>query len=720
MQSSKKKLFRTLRMERLSPREVFAANPPDLVLHLPLDETAGAVANDVSGNEHDGSITGEARWKSSPLGGALELSGINSGIQIEDAPDLTRATQAKRTVAFFFRVDEEELSKNRRVLYEEGGAVRGLNVYLTKGRLHVGGWNTSESDWSGTFFSTAVHANRWYHVALVLDGGPTLQPRAFRAYLDGIPFGSGNGSQLSPRAGVSIGRPSGTTRYQSGLLTGSAVSGLIDDVRIYNRALEWSEIAFLADLPRRNLPPAFPGAVGFGANVSGGRGGDVYYVTNLLDYEQGQKPIPGSLRNGIASATGPRTIVFGVSGNLALKRALDIRKKQDLTIAGQTAPGGGVTVYGYRTEVVFSNNIIIRYLRFRTGDFNAKAVGDKAGKGRKDLSGEVGDAVEIANSRNILVDHVSTGWGMDETLSVTQSRDVTVQNSIIAESLNDSYHPKGKHGFGSLVRGELCDLDREVGTGGITFYGNLLAKHWVRVPAVSAATRPNSVGRTDFELVNNVIYDWGQSAVHTDGKASDVENLRLNFIGNYLIAGPDSVDVNSRTAFVEYVGTGTRLYHGDTNYLDADRDAVHDGKVADDGAFRRLETKIAEQPFASRLEPSDILSAPQAYDRVLASAGASLARDAHDARVVNEVQGRSGIIINSQDDLAKIAGVQALLAVSSPLPPADKDKDGMPDTWEIRQGLNPNNAADRNGKNLSTAGYTNLEVYLAGLTEGEK
>lgn len=466
------------------------------------------------------------------------------------------------------------------------------------------------------------------------------------------------------------------------------------------------------------LPVAFEGAVGFGAHASGGRGGDVYYVTNLEDYKANEAPIPGSLRNGIQTAIRPRTIVFAVSGNLGLDRELTIRNRQDLTIAGQTAPGGGITIYGYRTVVEHSDNVIIRYLRFRTGDFNGKAVGSKAAKGNGDLTGDQGDALEVVYSQNVILDHITTAWGMDETLSVTRSRAVTVQNSIIAESLNDSYHPKGKHGFGSLVRGEQTDDDRDLGTGGVTFYGNLLAKHWVRVPAVSAAPRTGSRGRTDFELVNNVIYDWGQSAAHTDGLMADQEDLRMNVVGNYLIAGPDAVAVNAHTAFVEYVGTGTQLFHGNTNYMDSDLDSTHDGSAVGNDAFKRLETEFASHRFEFPLKPDEIMTAPEAYDHVLESAGASLARDAHDQRLMDEVVQRNGRIIDSQADLMGIAGMQALLTTASPAAPADRDKDGMPDAWEASHGLNPNNAADRNRFGLSPAGYTNLEVYLNSLTPG--
>jgi hypothetical protein len=206
--------------------------------------------------------------------------------------------------------------------------------------------------------------------------------------------------------------------------------------------------------------PAFPGAVGQGASSTGGRGGDVYHVVKLDDYapNKGEAEIHGTLRHAIRSANGPRTIVFDVGGAIKLRDRLDIRKN-NLTIAGQTAPGG-ITLWGYPVAITQANDIVIRYLRARTGDFNAKVppsatASKQHGNGAHDLDASSANAMDVGRSQRVILDHISAAWGMDETLSVTLSRDVTVQNSIIAESLNKSFHPKGPHGYGTLIRGEV-------------------------------------------------------------------------------------------------------------------------------------------------------------------------------------------------------------------------------------------------------------------------
>ncbi|HEX2473990.1 MAG TPA: hypothetical protein VHK01_04560, partial [Lacipirellulaceae bacterium] len=235
--------------------------------------------------------------------------------------------------------------------------------------------------------------------------------------------------------------------------------------------------------------PAFPGAVGQGAAATGGRGGDVYHVSNLLDYKSDSEPkIEGSLRHAIRSANGSRTIVFDVGGAIKLRERLEIRKS-NLTIAGQTAPSG-ITLWGYPVEVSGASDVVVRYLRVRVGDFNvrtpdggSKSDTEAGAKGVKDLDPRSANGLDIGRSNRVILDHVSVAWGVDETLSVTRSRDVTVQNSIIAESLNESFHPKGSHGYGTLLRGELTLADQQGGIGGYTLYQNLWAHHRARNPS---------------------------------------------------------------------------------------------------------------------------------------------------------------------------------------------------------------------------------------------
>jgi len=482
--------------------------------------------------------------------------------------------------------------------------------------------------------------------------------------------------------------------------------------------------------------PAFPGAVGQGAAASGGRGGDVYHVTSLADYGPGDSAVEGTLRHGIESAEGPRTIVFDVGGAIPLRRPLSIRKSR-LTIAGQTAPGG-ITVWGYPLEITRASDVVLRYVRVRTGDFHARrsvadsaapSAGDRGAGG--DLDAGSANAVDVGRCQRVIVDHVSAAWGMDETLSVTLSRDVTVQHSIIAESLNNSFHPKGAHGYGTLIRGELTPADQEAGLGGYTFYGNLWAFHRARNPSIGGQQRlePGQVEserrRTDVNLVNNVVYGWGDQATHR----SDLGEVRINLVGNYYVNGPQS---KSEHIFSEDNPARTLLYQ-QGNMQDADRDGQHDGKPVGRSAdirrtFRKFDSRDVflgpthGKPFSFFSTVAEyVFPAEEAYARVISSAGASLWRDTIDRRIVEAVVHRSGSLIDSQemyrDANGMLAGIDDLPSQRRP-EGFDTDGDGMPDEFETQHGLDPNQPADRNGTELSNAGYTNLEVYLNGLVEG--
>ncbi len=193
------------------------------------------------------------------------------------------------------------------------------------------------------------------------------------------------------------------------------------------------------------------------------------------------------------------------------------------------------------------SNVVVRYLRVRVGDFNvrtpneeSKSEADAVANRAKDLDPRSANGLDIGRSNRVIVDHVSVAWGVDETLSVTRSRDVTVQNSIIAESLNESFHPKGSHGYGTLIRGELTPADQEAGIGGYTFYQNLWAHHRARNPSIGGQQKLDDGQaeadrrRTDVNLVNNVIYNWADQPTHR----SEMGEVRVNFVGNYFVNGP--------------------------------------------------------------------------------------------------------------------------------------------------------------------------------------
>jgi len=463
---------------------------------------------------------------------------------------------------------------------------------------------------------------------------------------------------------------------------------------------------------------AFPGAVGQGAASTGGRGGDVYRVTNLSDYDAGDPAIAGSLRDAIESAAGPRTIVFDVGGALELSRTLNVTK-DNLTLAGQTSPSG-ITLYGYPT-VIRSEDVIIRQMRFRTGDFNA--TGNATGN--MDLDPQAADAIAVFSANRVILDSVSTSWSMDETLSVTGSKDVTVQNSIISEGLDASFHPSGNHSMGSLVRGDLTDAEQTAGTGGYTFYGNLWASQGRRSPGLGG-NDVDPTRDTDINIVNNVIYNFGDVATNREG----LGDVRANVVGNYYISGPDSP--GDDVVFTEGFGADTTEVYQEGNFRDSDQDAIHDGteitNALQAAAFTGFSgadvllnssTGSAFNFFSS--VAAEVLSAEDAYAKVVNSVGASLFRDAIDTRLIAELEGRTGGIIDSQE-IFRIGGVGGVIDGLDNLPVTmraagfDTDGDGMPDTFEAANGLDSSNPDDRNFVDISLDGYTNLEVYLNSLT----
>jgi hypothetical protein len=478
-------------------------------------------------------------------------------------------------------------------------------------------------------------------------------------------------------------------------------------------------------------PVAFPGAVGQGAAASGGRRGDVYHVTTLADYHpKNETKIPGSLRHAIRSAEGPRTIVFDVGGAIELHAPLEIHKS-NLTIAGQTAPSPGITLWGYPVEITKATNVIFRYLRFRMGDFHVR-VGDSTKphsyQGNGDLDPQSANAMFIGGgSDTVICDHLSTCWSTDETFSVTTCRNVTIQNCIIAQSLNNSFHPKGEHGYGSLIRGELSLEDQAAGAGAFTFYRNLWAHHRARNPSFGGQQNlddgqsETDRRRTDVNLINNVVYDWRDQAFHR----SELGTVRANVISNYFVCGPEKrVD----RVFKEGASDETQVFHAG-NFLDSDQDADHDGhdvsngKAAEkafqnfDDADQLLSENSKPFSFIGKLE-HNIVSANAAYENVVATVGCSLTRDAVDEALIDSLTSRTGNLIDSQEELrdssGKLAGIDDVPENHRPTD-FDTDRDGMPNEFEKSHSLDPANPADGNGTQLSDAGYTNLEVYMNGL-----
>jgi hypothetical protein len=414
---------------------------------------------------------------------------------------------------------------------------------------------------------------------------------------------------------------------------------------------------------------AFPRAEGAGAYALGGRGGRVFHVTTLDDSG------PGSLRAAI-EAGGPRTIVFDLGGTIVLRTPLRIRNAR-ITVAGQTAPGGGITLRD-QPLLVEADDVVIRYIRTRLGDIDRVET----------------DALSIVRGQRIIVDHVSASWSVDETLSAGSPgtdpnggvRDVTVQWSIIAESLNGSVHAKGSHGYGSLVRGGFGAR--------FSWHHNLWAHHSARMP------RPGNYNGPDIdptgplmEFRSNVFYNWGGG--RSGYNADRATHIAYNFIDNSYLTGPNS---QRPVAFDESNSLARAYFAGNSmnGAIPADPWSLVSGVAI---PANRLAQPVDVAPVHA--DP-----APSAFTRVLASAGASLMRDSVDERVIASVRSRGGEIIDSQTQV----GGWPQLARGTPW--RDRDGDGMPDDWERRHHLNPADASDGND-DRNHDGFTNLEEWLA-------
>ena len=438
-------------------------------------------------------------------------------------------------------------------------------------------------------------------------------------------------------------------------------------------------------------PVAFPGAEGFGHFTSGGRGGQVLFVDNLHDNGA------GSLRAAIKTK-GARTIIFRVSGTIFLASDLEI-KHDSITIAGQTAPGAGICIAGYPVKV-YADNVVIRYLRFRLGDTANTAE----------------DAISGVRRKNIIIDHCSMSWSVDECASFYDNENFTLQWCILSESLRRSVHAKGAHGYGGIWGGKKA-----------TFHHNLLAHHSSRNPRFCGARYHEATRETEMaDFRNNVIYNWGFNSSYAG------ENGQYNLVNNYYKPGPAThkrvrsrileawqskdgrgfhdlgrfyVSGNVVEGYADvtdnnWAGVNYKLYIEEENI---DRDIIHSDSL--EARCRNI------TPFAYAIETQH--TAYEAYEAVLQHAGASLVRDSVDQRIIEEV--RKGIFTYGDrgmiDSQAQAGGWPVL--VSLPAPP-DADNDGMPDAWEDAQGLDKNNPADNAGYQLSAV-YTNLEIYMNNL-----
>lgn len=444
---------------------------------------------------------------------------------------------------------------------------------------------------------------------------------------------------------------------------------------------------------------AFPGAEGGGMYTTGGRGGKVIHVTNLNDSG------PGSLRAAL-NESGARTVVFDVAGIIELKSTLKINKG-DVTIAGQTAPGDGICLKNYATQIS-ADNVIIRFIRFRMGD-EAK---------------QENDAIWGRYNRDIILDHCSMSWSTDECASFYANSNFTMQWCILTESLKVSVHDKGSHGYGGIWGGKDA-----------SFHHNLLANHDSRNPRID---HPQIYGdyvsthRGNVDYRNNSVYNWGSNSTYGG------EDGYFNVVANYYKPGPASSDrkyfVDAYGSYVKdgvtYADSYPLLYmEGNVHTAHLDITAANDASAVywHNGNGYGNHKQMASSPhLLIGPEGEDVYTtthqASDAFDRIREFAGASLARDVVDERACSDAGSgkatfsdggngsRNGII----DTQSAVGGWPVYKASQTELDSVkDSDGDGMPDTFEDKFNLDKTDPADGSVGTLDKfSRYTNLEMYL--------
>lgn len=405
--------------------------------------------------------------------------------------------------------------------------------------------------------------------------------------------------------------------------------------------------------------PAFPGAEGFGALATGGRGGSVYHVTNL------DNAGPGSLRDAVSQPN--RVVVFDVGGVITLEGD-QIKSASNITIAGETAPGEGITVYGRGLSFSGETNIIVRHLRIRSSI--------TASRGSKTLN--------VAGGSNMIFDHLSISWGRWDNLGFTEkSSDITLQNCIVSEAI-------APQNFGALIDSST----------NITVARNL----WI------SNNNRNPKGKAHLQYINNIVYNYGSGGY---GGGHSAAEWNQDLINNLFIAGPNSKGAPlggfSKTDLVCSVG----------NAVDLDKDGTLNPREAIPAEFRPM--KAGDEPPTFKVQPfnapkveATVLPIQDVFDKVLGDVGASLKRDTIDERLIAEMKslGTQGAIIN---DEKAVGGIQPL---NGGTPRVDTDRDGIEDQWETAHGMNPNDSSD--AMKPDESGYIKLEKYLHDLAAAKR
>lgn len=463
----------------------------------------------------------------------------------------------------------------------------------------------------------------------------------------------------------------------------------------------------------------FDTAAGGGQYATGGRGYDTYVVTSLADYKKGDTPIKGTFRYGleeVAKQNGGVTIVFNVGGLIELQSDLKFKDIKNVTIAGQTAPGDGITFSGYQTDISNSENIIIRYIRFRPGAVNVNNGSDSM------------DALWGRDNKNFMIDHCSFSWNTDETLSTYRGQDGTVQYCLIYESLTVSGHTKGRHGYGGIFGGD-----------NVLFQYNLIADTTSRAPRMGGGSMgdPTKEAAGDAyqycattQVSNNLIYNYGFNVIHGGGWQY------TNYMNNYMMAGPgtreDILDIIAKPGESKKTGgfyiAGNVLYNGSVKNEAISANNLGNGTtsgvintapdwttIADSqytstvGGTSFMKTKTCDFPLEGEME-----TAEESYHTVLSQAGATYPRrDAHDARVVQEIQENNGRFINTENEVGGYT-----VASSSRPKDFDSDLDGMPDAYEDMYSFNKYDASD--AKAIAANGRSNVENYFNSIVDASK
>ena len=430
---------------------------------------------------------------------------------------------------------------------------------------------------------------------------------------------------------------------------------------------------------------------GGGLDVTGGDGGIIYRVTRLDDaVDAGTgRPLSGTLRYAVWQA-GPRRVIFAVDGTIHLESDLRITNGS-LTIDGQSAPGDGICIADYPL-IIDADNVIVRFLRVRLGDVMKT---DK-------------DAVSVNNSKGVVLDHLSCSWSVDECVSCYGNTNFTMQYCILSESLKNSVHGKGSHGYGGIWGGKNA-----------SFHHNLLAHHDSRNPRFDHSYVNNSCfGPIDY--VNNVVYNWGNNSTYGGEGYNHVR--MINMVNNYYKYGP-ATSSGKRTRLVDptvscpYCSDGHTLIPGkfwlEGNYMYDSEKVTNDNWQGSTQKGNEVRADARWTEGLTRLTNEQ--TAIDAYQTVLSKAGCSLHRDAVDTRIIEEVRngiytytgsnGSTNGLIDTQSDV----GGWPELKAGKPL--LDSDYDGIPDEWEEMYGLDPKKMSDASEKTLVT-GHTNLDVYM--------